>query len=965
MTRISRRNVLRAGAIGVAAPVAVNLVSPDGNPAFAEEAAAPAAAPAADAVGGSLTGAGPQVQFPVPAGWVVKPFDNNRVTLSPSLFTANRDRVSQFLLNYPIDNMLYLFRLNAGLPTLGASAPGAWEAVGGNLRGHYAGHFLSAHALGYAGTGNTAFLDRVNSFVTALGQCQDALNAQVGSPGGTSPINWTAGRFGNALVLDGASNYATLPSGIVNGLTDFTVSIWVRPSAVTTWSRVFDIGTGTSRYMFLTVSAGSNRPRFAITTGGSGAEQRLSSSQSVSANTWTHLAVTLSGTTGTLYLNGSPVATNTSMTLTPSSLGATANNWIGRSQFGDPLLGGAVDDLQIYSRALSAAEVQGLMSGPGGGDVASYKFDETSGTTAHDSSGNGRNATVFAGTSTPPGPSHLGYLAAYPESQFVALESFATYPTVWAPWYTFHMILRGLIDAYVYCGNQQALQIATGMGDWAWSRLSKLSRATLDGMWRIYIAGEYNAAPAALTDLAVLTGNQDYFGAAQAFVNTYLFDAAANNQDTLNGEHANQHIPQYLGYLYMYERFDTSPPTYRGPAGNYLTATKNFWDMVVPHRIYVDGGMAGSGEIFGARDVIASTIQTANAETCCEYNMMKLGRQLFFHTADPKYMQYYERAMFGQILASRQNVTSNTNPDLTYFIPVNPGAVRSYGNLGTCCGGTGLESHEKFHDSIYFRAVDDSVLYVNLYIPSTLDWSEHGVMVTQSTNYPTDPAGETTVSISGSASFTLKLRVPYWVQKGFTVRVNGVIQSLTAAPGSYVALNRQWQDGDTVSVAAPFTLRTERAIDQPQTQALAYGPVPMVTLNTATSFQTYSFYANLGRSGDLAKVLTPTANPMQFTANGRTVRPFYVADTSAYHVYFHRSEPEVVFGGVDAGVPNAARSDGLTFLDVLWANAPFAAQSDFTRAVSNTANAFLAAGLITRQQSQQLLIAAARVTLGP
>src|SRR5262249_38277889 len=159
-----------------------------------------------------------------------------------------------------------------------------------------------------------------------------------------------------------------------------------------------------------------------------------------------------------------------------------------------------------------------------------------------------------------------------------------------------------------------------------------------------------------------------------------------------------------------------------------------------------------------------------------------------------------------QILASRQNVSSNTNPDLTYFIPVNPGAVRSFGNLGTCCGGTGLESHEKFNDSIYFRATDDSVLYVNLYIPSTLDWTEHGVTVNQSTNYPTDPAGETTLSISGSASFTLKLRVPYWVQKGFTVRVNGVIQQLTATPGTYVTLERQWQNGDTIAVAAPFTL---------------------------------------------------------------------------------------------------------------------------------------------------------------
>ncbi|HKT01824.1 MAG TPA: glycosylase, partial [Rugosimonospora sp.] len=290
---------------------------------------------------------------------------------------------------------------------------------------------------------------------------------------------------------------------------------------------------------------------------------------------------------------------------------------------------------------------------------------------------------------------------------------------------------------------------------------------------------------------------------------------------------------------------------------------------------------------------------------------------------------------------------------------------RGFGNLGTCCGGTGLESHQKFQDSIYFRAVDNSTLYVNLYLPSTLNWAEQGVVVDQATNYPTDPAGQTTLTITGSASFTLKLRVPYWVQQGYTVKVNGVLQSLTATAGSYVAITRQWNSGDTVAVTMPFTLRAERALDQPQTQALAYGPVPMVTLNTATSFQPYTLYPNLGLSGDLSRVLTAGTTPMQFTANGHTIRPFYVDDTSAYHVYFHRTEPEVVFGGLDTGVPNVARTDGLTLLDVVWSAAPFATQSDFRGAVQSAAGAFLAAGLITSQQSQQLVTAAAQVTLGP
>jgi len=206
------------------------------------------------------------------------------------------------------------------------------------------------------------------------------------------------GEVGNAVKLSGSSEYVSLPNGIVSGLHDFTVSAWVNPSANSAWSRVFDFGTGTGNYMFLTLSAGGGPLRFAITTSGNGAEQQLNAPGNLPLNTWSHVAVTLSGNTGTLYLNGQPVATNTNMTLTPAALGATNQNWIGRSQFSaDPFLAATVDDFNIYGRALSAAEIAALASGqPGAGDVADYKFDEDSGETALDSSGNGHNATIIS-----------------------------------------------------------------------------------------------------------------------------------------------------------------------------------------------------------------------------------------------------------------------------------------------------------------------------------------------------------------------------------------------------------------------------------------------------------------------------------------------------------------------------------------------------------------------------------------
>ncbi|MEV6850517.1 arabinofuranosidase catalytic domain-containing protein [Actinoplanes sp. NPDC051411] len=218
-----------------------------------------------------------------------------------------------------------------------------------------------------------------------------------GIPAGGASGPRAAGKLGNAVKLNGSDEYVSLPTGIVSGLSDYTVSAWVNPSSDDTWARVFDFGRGTSANMFLTVDGGGSGLRFGITTGGNGAEQDLTGGGQLPLNTWSHVAVTLSGTTGTLYLNGTPVATSANMTLKPSALGNTNQNWIGRSQYPDPFLNATVDDFAIYDHALSTAEVAALAGGTAAaGNVADYKFDEATGGTALDSSGNARNAAIVS-----------------------------------------------------------------------------------------------------------------------------------------------------------------------------------------------------------------------------------------------------------------------------------------------------------------------------------------------------------------------------------------------------------------------------------------------------------------------------------------------------------------------------------------------------------------------------------------
>jgi|JI10StandDraft_1071094.scaffolds.fasta_scaffold14245_5 DUF1680 family protein len=965
----------------------------------------------------------------------VQPFALSQVTLRDSVFTQKRDRMLAYARGYGgmenvfagPDRVLSIFRTNAGLDTKGAAPVGSWENATGYLRGHYAGHFMSMLAQSYAGTGDAIFKQKLDYMVAALAECQDALAESARRP--TPRVD---GRFGRALKLSGSpiglAEHVALPAGVVSGLRDFTIALWIKPAqydrarlsdsratvdlaTLTNGTAIFDFGSPNPQFaeaartrMYLTVRAGNDTPvpRFAITTSGVDGEQRLDATQPLAVDRWTHIAITHAGSTATLYIDGQPVASNPNMTLSPADLGATSANWLGRCQFPQrnvSYLNAQLDAFQMFDRALTPADVQSLMTSAtgstGGGNVLAYHFDETDGAHVEDASGKGRHGTVMAPTD---GRRHPGFLSAYAETQFLRLEEFATYggnQGIWAPYYTLHKIIAGLLDAHTLTGNAQALEVASKIGDWTYSRLSKLRPEQFDRMWNLYIAGEYGGANDAFASLHALRPDKpEYLTVARYFDNRNVKDPTVAGTDILDGRHANQHIPQFIGYLRVFEQNDVP---------EYHTAAKNFWDMIVPHRTYSHGGL-GVGEILRKRDVIAGSLWSEpnnrdHAETCCVYNMLKLTRNLFFHDPDPKYMNYYELGLFNQILGSRRDNDSITSPEVTYFQPVRPGERRNYGNVGTCCGGTGLENHTKYQDSIYFKSVDNTTLYVNLYIPSVLEWREKGISVEQTTRYPLE--GASTLTVRGSGRLALSLRVPAWVRRGYAVSINGVAQTLAVTPGRYVTLDRQWKSGDRIDVSMPMSFRAEAAIDDATVQSIYYGPTlltvqapPVVssagqgapgqsaaaalpTQTGAASAQAavasldtgllkLSLFKHYTLSGDFGALMSPVAGkPLHFTANGLMFAPLFVADpqsgpTQPYHMYVRRHEPAIVFGTLDAGVANTQRDDGASFLDAVWTSAPFRNHAQFMIRVERTATEWQAAGRMSSGERTQVTQAARR-----
>lgn len=467
-----------------------------------------------------------------------------------------------------------------------------------------------------------------------------------------------------------------------------------------------------------------------------------------------------------------------------------------------------------------------------------------------------------------------GYLGAYPTTFYDRLRK---HERVWAPFYTYHKIMAGLIDMYECTGSQQALDMALRMADWA----DTYTRSFADDDWQHVLLVEHGGMNEASFNLYAITGKTKYRDLAYRFEHKKIFDPLAANDDKLDGNHANTNIPKVIGAARGYEL--TGDPRYRD-------ISENFYRIVTEHHAYCTGGTS-NGEMWHKPDAIASELGPAAEECCCSYNMMKLTRHLFGQQPDAKYFDYYER-----LLMNARHGTQDRNGMLMYYVPLQPGMYKTFGTLFDsfwCCTGTGSEEYSKLNDSIYFH--DNDSVFVNLFIPSTLQWRDRGLKVRQETKFPYDERITLTVENSPSSPVAFKIRVPYWATDGVQISINGQAQDITASPSSYVTLARQWKNGDAIVIDIPLTLHLAPAPDDKEVQAAMYGPLVLAARLGTEGLTTTMIYGGEGPRGFDDGYPMPVIDMRPHSHPGPDGKPIAAAPPSPDAVWFERTEDSPLY----------------------------------------------------------------------
>ncbi len=486
-----------------------------------------------------------------------------------------------------------------------------------------------------------------------------------------------------------------------------------------------------------------------------------------------------------------------------------------------------------------------------------------------------------------------GYLSAFPKEFFDRLKA---RQRVWAPFYTYHKILQGMIDTHALSGSAQALDVAKGMANW----VKEYAAPIPDELWQRMLTTEYGGMNDSLRELAQVSGDASFVELAKRFDHELIFAPLAVGRDELKGVHGNTNVPKILGAARAYEM--TGNERMRAIADF-------FWEDVTSRRSYATGGCTNDEEWQGEPGQLAKALGPMTQETCVSYNMLKLTRHKFTWSPEARYADFYERAYYNGILGTQHPADG----EKLYYTPLKDGYWKLFGvpDYGFwCCHGSGVENFSKLGDSIYFH--DDDGIWVNLFVASEVNWTAKGMRLRQETTFPSSDVTTLSVTVDKPVQAAIRVRVPYWVAKGGHAKLNGRTLDAFAGPGSYLVVDRTWKTGDVLEVTLPMYLHTHPMPDDRGLQAIMYGPLVLVgrmgtsgmteanrraektaprTVPEPKNVTPIDAPAISAPSDDPASWLKPVAGrPLEFRTIGQatamTFAPLYTVFDERYATYF-------------------------------------------------------------------------------
>ncbi|MBY9064908.1 glycoside hydrolase family 127 protein [Sphingomonas yunnanensis] len=488
--------------------------------------------------------------------------------------------------------------------------------------------------------------------------------------------------------------------------------------------------------------------------------------------------------------------------------------------------------------------------------------------------------------------SGTGLVCAFPKGPALVAAHLRGEPITGVPWYTLHKIFAGLRDATLLTESQRAREVLVRLADWAVVATRPLSDQQFEAM----LETEHGGMNEVFADLFLMTGDPQYRTLAQRFSHKAILEPLAHQQDHLDGLHANTQIPKIIGFERVYAATGET---------RYRDAAAFFWRTVAHTRSFATGGHGDNEHFFPMAAFAEHVFSAKGSETCCQHNMLRLTRALFLQDPNADYADFYERVLYNGILASQ-------DPDsgmATYFQGARPGYMKLYHTPEDsfwCCTGTGMENHVKYRDSIYFH--DDRSLYVNLFIPSAVRWTERRATLTQTTSFPEEPGTKLRWTLDAPAELTLQLRHPRWSREAI-VLVNGREVMRSRAPGGYLALTRIWRNGDRVELRLSMDVTVQEAPAAPGIAAILYGPLVLAGAlgrdglasgaDTVVNERRYGGYNDApfnaptlaGDATSLPQAVRPTRTPLEFTiasADRRNIRliPYHRIAHERYATYW-------------------------------------------------------------------------------